>query len=431
MSGLAPPARLRRAYHRALAELGAAALPERPLLREPGRLPILVGSAVVPQTERILARRHETNLWAWSQRTLSLRKVRETGRYPLAHPFEIALAFVATGLSAPDRGLECFSRALAVTAGCSPADLLYRIPAAGPLGDLLRARGVPDSQLVTWSRDLTLGWGAGDDVEGQYVFPYLPYRSGVVPIGAIGFDLREGRVLVDGTLFLERLSFIAEEVATPYEGSALAPLGQAVDSCPGLAALAPAARRRWVSHVRTIRALLEDQATTGASGAGHVLKSLIRALADAGVPPLSGDGFRALHEAAGVCLRALGSPASAPATTPELLADGYQRAYAQMQRAERTLRLRVQRTPSVPVNVDQVQQELGLGVPAISRVAAEYGAAVIYEPPEEAYSLRNQGYPFHGRVDDPLALIRDAETARLKRDSHNTGTSERVGRISK
>jgi hypothetical protein len=383
---------VRRSFLDEMSRQGAESVAEHSLLMPPGSEPMLVGAAVVPYAERFLRDRAHERLYAWAQRTVSFRKVRETGHYPLAHPLEVALSFVATGHPPVETGLALLAHAMHATLGVRLDDLMYRVPAGGPWAPELERYGVPSDHVVVWDRDLAFGWGAGRDVDGGYVFPYLPYRGGIVPLGAVGFDCRPGRYLVDGSLFLERLGFVAENARTPFEATALVPL---VDALTGTAALdpSPVVHRTCASHLRTIRMMIADGVVPAAGGAGHELKMLIRTVAAATSRPWPPPELDRLMRAAEDCLDVLGYRLPRADRPDSDLSAWLSAAQRQLAQAEERVAARLVRSRSRIV-LDDVRQETGLPVARITALADAAGVPVVGAAPPEAYSIRNQGFPF-------------------------------------
>jgi hypothetical protein len=296
----------------------------------------------------------------------------------------------------------------------SASAFIYLAPFELGLRDAVLRLGAEPDRVISWERTIPLRLGQGR-TEGEYVKVFMPYGHGLVPIATIGFIESGGCLAVDSALFTERLDFVARRLPHWYEGPFFKPLVSAVGQSR-LSHRRVDEQLLWASHLRSLAALYMDGARAASKGAGHVMRRMMRQLAEVVADDVPGtDEVGQLAAAADECLGALGYSTFQPQPFAAFLDDHVRAAGRQITR-ERQRFVEALGTTLSAEDVKRWHEERGLSIEWIAAEAKMRSVPAELPTASERFWLRNACYPFPGagEIYDPIAFLKEAEERRMK-----------------
>lgn len=404
-------------------EKGYEVLPEASLLRE-NQDTYFVGSAVMANMHLFEPGYHVFPArYVTAQRIFSSKRLQEIGKYPLATSFEVMLSFFrfgdTDGREALSFTLEFLEKALHIKAD----RLVFLAPHEMNLrSDVLRL-GIPADRVISWDQSLQTNLGEDRPV-GYYVKVFYPYRHGIIPVASIGFMKMNDKLAVDSAFFLERLSFVRENLPSFYSSRFFYPLTYVVRSSSEFSGLSHTDKFLWANHFRSIVALLLDGAELGSKGAGHAMKKMLRQLAGTiQGKELSRELVLQLVQSAHQCLHELGYGLShlegtnRLAEVADLISTQLNRASKQISQECKAFRKVLQKNRSMDkTELEKWHSERGLQYEWMEAVARQIGVILPLPPKVRKHKFRNASFSFNEseRIKDPILFIKESEGLRTK-----------------
>lgn len=199
----------REDIHNYYSERGYEFIPEKSLDNsEEGNT--LVGSSIMANMD-LLDQQSKVKKYT-IQRVFSSNRMEDIGEYPLATPYETMISIFDNNDNSVEFGVNSILNFLSLILDRNVKEFYYLSPNLNVVNDSLRELNLPKEQVISWGENIELNLGDNQNT-GLYLKIFMDYKNGVMPIGTIGFlKLSNGNFFIDSALFLERLSFVSEDL---------------------------------------------------------------------------------------------------------------------------------------------------------------------------------------------------------------------------
>ncbi|MED3667775.1 hypothetical protein P4499_10665 [Geobacillus kaustophilus] len=397
-------------------------IPESPIIRNNADT-FFIGSAIMANMDLFEAekeKKHEIpQKYITAQRVFSANRLEDVGKYPLATPFEVMLSIFRFGDKSVEPSIDFILNFLNLALGIDPSQLIYLAPYELEIRNTVLSKKVPERNVISWENNIPLRLGKNKP-QGYYLKIFLPYKHGIIPISTIGFIEGINGISTDSALFLERLSFVKDNLIHWYESEFF------IDLTKEVKAQFPKFNYNevylWANHLRTLMALYYDGVRPEGKGPGHTMRKIIRTLSGT----LSGDKVcddKALKLiSAGIkSLKNLGYDITETVDVNELteqifrqINNGSSQIAREIKRFKRALSNNEIKSSK---DLKQWNEERGLTYEWMRKASEDEG---VYDLPfpeiEKRFWLRNECYSFdtNQKITDPVQFLKNAESKRMK-----------------
>lgn len=148
------------------------------------------------------------------QKCFSSDKLDGTGKYPLATPYEYMSGFFRTKDKKLYSSIKEAISFLEEMINTEKHQLLFRSSSDEMLLEALSQNGILEKNIFVWKSLKPLYIGKNRP-RGEYLYTYVRYNHGMVPVMTIGFIPHNGTYFIDSAFSIERCAMVREHVFSP------------------------------------------------------------------------------------------------------------------------------------------------------------------------------------------------------------------------